>query len=259
MNGRVLCLILIPALRVLAHDSWLPAFEYAAPRCTIERVPLQAITQSDFESFFLEQSPVIFQGTSQERLSASTQKVRTAEKAEVLACTVACSCWLIRSFATELLCGMQRVLLRDYGSTTVKLSSANTFSHGSTHIKLQEYIDSFSLTDTRNARANESFYLFGPHAALSPRLSELVVQYLPPLFAASDLAFSFGIGAHATGIPFHVHGHGFSEVIHGSKVLCFAVIYVLLERDALQLKHVLVCSLETLLSCDGSACSSSMM
>ena len=115
---------------------------------------------------------------------------------------------------------MQNVLLQEYGGTVVKLSSANTYSHGSTHIKLHEYIDSFSrnIEDAPSARANESFYLFGPHAALSPRLSQLVEKYSPPPFAGSELAFSFGIGAHATGIPFHVHGHGFSEVIHGSKV-----------------------------------------
>lgn len=94
-------------------------------------------------------------------------------------------------------------------------------------MKLQEYIDSFSRTvgDAPTARANESFYLFGPHAALSPRLSELVEKYSPPPFAGSELAYSFGIGAHATGIPFHVHGHGFSEVIHGSKVLLAACLF----------------------------------
>lgn len=57
------------------HKSWLPAFKYLSARCTIERVPLQAISQADFDAFFLEQSPVILEGTSQDKISASTEKV----------------------------------------------------------------------------------------------------------------------------------------------------------------------------------------
>jgi hypothetical protein len=113
---------------------------------------------------------------------------------------------------------MQHVLLRDYGNATVTVSSANTFSHSSRNDELQEYIDSFSVRDPSTERANESFYLFGPHGAFSPRLKGLVEQYTPPPFAGKGATFSFGIGADATGIPFHIHGHGFSEVIHGSKV-----------------------------------------
>lgn len=216
-SGVVIFLWLVCAQRVLGHSqSWLPSFKHAAPRCTIERVPFSAITQADFDAFFSEQSPVILEGTSQESISASTEKVcciSSAGKCDFTTTHASCLC----SKQSR----MQHVLLQEYGSTTVKLSSANTFSHGSTHIKLREYIDRFSSSaqDTTATRANESFYLFGPHAALSPRLSELVEKYSPPPFARSDLAFSFGIGAHASGIPFHVHGHGFSEVIHGSKVL----------------------------------------
>ena len=33
-----------------------------------------------------------------------------------------------------------------------------------------------------------------------------------------EAALSFGIAGAGTGVPFHFHGPGFAEVIHGSKV-----------------------------------------
>ena len=113
-------------------------------------------------------------------------------------------------------------MLKQHGDTVVTLSSSNTFSYGRKSIPLREYLGSMNENGASrgadNPRANESFYLFGPHAALSPKLSSLVESYTPPPFSGDDLAFSFGIGGPGTGIPFHIHGHGYSEVIHGGKV-----------------------------------------
>eukprot|EP01026_Neomeris_dumetosa_P078475 TRINITY_DN84912_c0_g1_i2.p3 TRINITY_DN84912_c0_g1~~TRINITY_DN84912_c0_g1_i2.p3 ORF type:complete len:135 (-),score=6.29 TRINITY_DN84912_c0_g1_i2:167-571(-) len=39
----------------------------------------------------------------------------------------------------------------------------------------------------------------------------------PAFIPRSEFAFSFGIGHSGSGVPFHIHGHGFSEVIHGQK------------------------------------------
>lgn len=118
---------------------------------------------------------------------------------------------------------LQARLTKHHGNTVVTLSSSNTFSHGRKSVPLREYLGSMSSdaqqsSAAHRAPANESFYLFGPHASLSPKLSSLVETYVPPPFSGDDLAFSFGIGGPGTGIPFHIHGHGFSEVIHGGKV-----------------------------------------
>lgn len=36
-----------------------------------------------------------------------------------------------------------------------------------------------------------------------------------------DPALSFGIAGSGTGVPFHFHGPGFAEIIHGSKASVF--------------------------------------
>jgi hypothetical protein len=109
------------------------------------------------------------------------------------------------------------MLLRKHGDDVVTLSSSNSISHEKTRTTLSSYIDMMTST-IPGQRSNETFYLFGPHAELSSKLQSLVKEYRRPAFAGSDLAFSFGIGAAGSGVPFHIHGHGFTEVIHGAKV-----------------------------------------
>jgi hypothetical protein len=56
-----------------------------------------------------------------------------------------------------------------------------------------------------------SFYLFGEN--FSRPWQELQAQYaLPSTFSAADVALSFGIGGYGSGVAFHLHGPGFSEV-----------------------------------------------
>lgn len=71
---------------------------------------------------------------------------------------------------------------------------------------------------TLDKMGNETFYLFGPDKEISEELGPLLSTYKRPVFSGNDLAFSFGIGPSGSGVPFHVHGHGFSEVLHGKKV-----------------------------------------
>jgi hypothetical protein len=66
-------------------------------------------------------------------------------------------------------------------------------------------------------RGNETLYLFGPNTELGNSLGALIAGYVPPKLADEDLAFSFGIGASGSGVPFHVHGQGWSEAVHGRK------------------------------------------
>jgi hypothetical protein len=119
---------------------------------------------------------------------------------------------------------LQDALLKNYGKVQVTLSSANSISHDKIQASLATYIREMSST-VSNSHGNETFYLFGPVAEISPRLRSLVATYVPPPFASDKAAISFGIGAAGSGVPFHVHGHGYSEVIHGAKV-CHSLVPV---------------------------------
>ncbi|XP_058510081.1 jmjC domain-containing protein 8 isoform X2 [Solea solea] len=68
-------------------------------------------------------------------------------------------------------------LLQEYGGRTVRLSTANTYSYRKVDVSFQEYVDVF----------------------LKPQSTEVL-----------------GNGP-GTGVPFHWHGPGFSEVIYGRK------------------------------------------
>jgi hypothetical protein len=117
---------------------------------------------------------------------------------------------------SNVLLAMQDALLKRYGRVKVTLSSANSISHDKIHKPLEAYVREMGSTAS-NSKGNETYYLFGPAAEISPRLREVVAKYTRPIFASKNAAYSFGIGAAGSGVPFHVHGQGFSEVIHGAK------------------------------------------
>lgn len=159
-------------------DAWL-----LSERCNIDRVSLEQLSLRDFAAQYLERRPVILEGSKQVQLAAATRKA---------------------------------VLLAAHGAERVTLSAANTNSHTKRVETFADYLQGLSPHDP-GARGNETYYLFGPHSELSRALAPLVELYVPPPLTGDGLAMSFGIGASASGVPFHVHGHGFSEVIHGRK------------------------------------------
>lgn len=113
-----------------------------------------------------------------------------------------------------------------YGDTPVVLSSSNTYSHGRIESTLREYLENIlsklASPSERSAGsgrllANESYYLFGNnYQGIWKELSDL---YLSPPCHLCDKAGAktIGIGGKNSGVSFHFHGSGFSEVIHGSK------------------------------------------
>mmetsp|Transcript_20702 Transcript_20702/g.53029 ORF Transcript_20702/g.53029 Transcript_20702/m.53029 type:complete len:345 (-) Transcript_20702:101-1135(-) len=151
--------------------------------CTLDRVPESQMTQELFDVYYRDRRPVIIVGTRNEGFREQTRKER---------------------------------LLREFGDVVVTLSTANTISHKKTPIKLGSYIAGMHPHD-RERRGNETLYLFGPNTELGNSLGGLIAGYSPPRLADDDLAFSFGIGASGSGVPFHVHGPGWSEVVHGRK------------------------------------------
>lgn len=101
-------------------------------------------------------------------------------------------------------------ILAKYGATRVALTSSNSYSEHASISTLGEY-----LSTRPRAMSNESKYLFGPQEWLEE-------TYAPPAcggpWCAPDaVTASFGVGLRGSGVSFHAHGSGFSEVLHGRK------------------------------------------
>lgn len=107
-------------------------------------------------------------------------------------------------------------LVRDYGHREVVLASANTFSHDRRTMAFSEYINNHVVGKTvgPESLANDTWYFFGDHR--NSEWAELFDLYAMPAVAIGS-RLSFGVGADRSGVPFHFHGPGFSEVFHGHK------------------------------------------
>ena len=81
----------------------------------------------------------------------------------------------------------------------------------------RDYINGLQPQDP-DQLGSASLLLFGPAGEVSAALAPLIALYQLPPHADGDVALSFGIGASGSGVPFHVHGHGWAECIHGAKV-----------------------------------------
>ena len=140
-------------------------------------------------------------------------------------------------------------LRHSVGDALVTLSSANAYSYGRKQIRVADYFEralgpaaerawaDAATSDEAEAEmlASEMYYWFGEHG---DEIASLLERYPLPRFASrtatvtaqiagisaavdADIgrqpALSFGVGPHGSGVPFHFHNDGFSEVLHGSK------------------------------------------
>lgn len=104
-------------------------------------------------------------------------------------------------------------LEQSFGNTKVQLSSSNSYSYSTKTVHLKEYIA--TLHDSLNASwGNETFYLFG--GLSGDPWDGFTSSYEIPSFTPKP-ALSLGIGGAASGVAFHHHGSGFSEVLVGTK------------------------------------------
>lgn len=154
-------------------------------RCNIEVLDRDQINHSDFLERFAYSRPVILRG-----LTDNTKFSQLCSK---------------------------RNLLQEYGDSTVRLSTANTYSYRKVDVPFREYMDELVKPQSVDALGNDTLYFFGDNNFRE--WNSLFSHYQPPPFTLPETtgAYSFGIAGAGSGVPFHWHGPGFSEVIYGRK------------------------------------------
>ena len=159
--------------------------------CTIERVRMEDLDGGRFEAHYKERRPlVVITGLEY------NARLRMALDREAL--------------------------LAEYGDMVVSLGTAESYTGKSTvHVPFRRYIEEMiTAPQTLHSLGNETYYLFG--SSSGERFPELLADYrLPPYEAAVHegqySTLSFGLAGQGSGVPFHGHGPGWSEVLHGRK------------------------------------------
>ncbi|XP_059548544.1 jmjC domain-containing protein 8 isoform X1 [Myotis daubentonii] len=191
-----------------------PAAVAEEERCTVER--RADLSYAEFVQHYAFSRPVILQGlTDNSRFRA--------------------------------LCSRKR-LLASFGDNVIRLSTANTYSYQKVDLLFQEYVEQLHPQDPTSLGNSEhlgwrqwvgevalgSAQVQDPCFLLSSLLTDtlyffgdnnftewasLFRHYIPPPFGllGTTPAYSFGIAGTGSGVPFHWHGPGFSEVIYGRK------------------------------------------
>lgn len=109
-------------------------------------------------------------------------------------------------------------LLDHYGTSSIELRSSNSYSKHIHQMFLSDYIHSMQTSaQAAEGLANETYYLFGGNTGeLWDKVEE---SYVLPGCKHCKAAGAVipGLGGYMSGVSFHFHGPGFSEVIHGAK------------------------------------------
>nr|XP_033818571.1 jmjC domain-containing protein 8 isoform X2 [Geotrypetes seraphini] len=116
----------------------------------------------------------------------------------------------------QALCTKER-LLEEYGEHLVRLSTANTYSYQKVNVRFREYVEHLLKPQDQDCLGSDTLYFFGDNNFTE--WGPLFEKYSAPPFQipGTSKAYSFGIAGSGTGVPFHWHGPGFSEVIFGRK------------------------------------------
>ncbi|CAB1337873.1 unnamed protein product [Coregonus sp. 'balchen'] len=108
-------------------------------------------------------------------------------------------------------------LLQEYGERMVRLSTANTYSYRKVDVRFEEFVDLLLRPQSLDTLGSDTLYFFGDNNFTEWR--SLFENYKAPRYMLPHTtgAYSFGIAGPGTGVPFHWHGPGYSEVIYGRK------------------------------------------
>jgi len=171
--------------RTAAKDILVPA----GP-CNIPRINAKSVSQQEFLRKYAQHTPVVIAGALSSEADANKDFRRLCEREN---------------------------LLSDWGHATVRLSSANTYSYGTKDVPLRHYVDEMIGPQNLRTLANETYYFFGYNDM--EEWKEFFDQYnLPPYQLPNHHhALSFGLAGPGSGVPFHFHGPGFAETLHGRK------------------------------------------
>ncbi|XP_027718436.1 jmjC domain-containing protein 8 isoform X1 [Vombatus ursinus] len=114
------------------------------------------------------------------------------------------------------LCSKEK-LLAEFGDFRIRLSTANTFSYQKVDLSFHDYVEQLLQPQDPNSLGNDTLYFFGDNNFTE--WGGLFQHYSPPPFRllGTTAAYSFGIAGAGSGVPFHWHGPGYSEVIFGRK------------------------------------------
>ncbi|XP_069503130.1 jmjC domain-containing protein 8 isoform X2 [Ambystoma mexicanum] len=189
----LLLLILLPsAIRghsdCLEEDGGWFTNRYTAPQeeeyCSVERRDA-SLTYAEFIEQYAFSRPVILRG-------------------------------ITSNLAFQALC-TKKMLLQEFGDRIVRLSTANTYSYEKVDVPFQEYVEHLLKPQDEDTLGCDTLYFFGDNNFTE--WASLFQKYNPPPFRIPGTtgAYSFGIAGSGTGVPFHWHGPGFSEVIFGRK------------------------------------------
>lgn len=108
-------------------------------------------------------------------------------------------------------------LLQEYGARKVRLSTANTYSYRKVDVPLQEYVDILLKPQSVDTLGSDTLYFFGDNNFTEWQSLFELYESPPYVLPHTSGAYSFGIAGPGTGVPFHWHGPGYSEVIYGRK------------------------------------------
>ncbi|KAF0687748.1 Aste57867_20532 [Aphanomyces stellatus] len=128
---------------------------------------------------------------------------------------------------------------RDHGDLRVKMSTANSYTGRDwTDMAVRDYLRTHLHDAHSSQMGNETYYLFG--STHGPDWEAFLAQYHPPTqhypseaffpskppscdadalaqATSTHTALSFGIAGRGSGVPFHFHGPGFLQQLHGRK------------------------------------------
>ncbi|CAJ0578612.1 unnamed protein product, partial [Mesorhabditis spiculigera] len=152
--------------------------------CNIERYDADDLSQAEFLKRFAYSEPIIIYNIDNEEFKLRTERER---------------------------------MLQEWGEMDIVLNSANTYSYTRVPSSFKEYLEHKLKPQNLETLGNETLYLFGDidQKAWKPLLDAYKMpEYTLP---GHQPALSFGLAGAGTGVPFHFHGPGFAEVIHGSK------------------------------------------